>query len=209
MWNIRVGGSNFVRRPCSNHILSLIVIAVRTGMCWVTVSLRIVSKIKIVLEHYSYLLQNILNLSQKNLNANFFMFDFYVLQKGCRPSSDSYSDRWVVRMWVWILTTSVVLMSLSKTLCHDCFSPPRSKWVPVRAELVCCVWLALYAQINQNVCNWAVLYSHGSWDGFRNDLWAWWAEGDKQHMRPHGDVRYVRVVYITMNIIKIKALQMQ
>ena len=28
------------------------------------------------------------------------------------------------------------LVSLSKTLYHNCFSPPRSKWVPVRAELV-------------------------------------------------------------------------
>ena len=34
------------------------------------------------------------------------------------------------------LTATVVLMSLSKTLYHNCFSPPRSKWVPVRAELV-------------------------------------------------------------------------
>ena len=30
----------------------------------------------------------------------------------------------------------MVLMSLSKTLYHNCFSPHRSKWVPVRAELV-------------------------------------------------------------------------
>ena len=29
-----------------------------------------------------------------------------------------------------------VLIFLSKTLYHNCFSPPRSKWVPVRAELV-------------------------------------------------------------------------
>ena len=38
------------------------------------------------------------------------------------------------------------LLSLSKTPYHNCFSPPRSKWVPVRALRVgCCVWLALYA----------------------------------------------------------------
>ena len=33
-------------------------------------------------------------------------------------------------------TATVVLMSLSKTLYHNCFSPHRSKWVPVRADLV-------------------------------------------------------------------------
>ena len=49
-------------------------------------------------------------------------------------ASDLCSDGRVVRMWVRIPT--MVLMSLSKTLYHNCFSPPRSKWVPVRAELV-------------------------------------------------------------------------
>ena len=49
--------------------------------------------------------------------------------------------------------------------------PPRSKWVPVRAELV-----VAFDQpcMRQNGSNWAV-YSPGSWDGFRNDLCAWWA----------------------------------
>ena len=37
------------------------------------------------------------------------------------------------RMWVRI--PAVTLVSLSKTLNHNCFSPPRVKWVPVRAEL--------------------------------------------------------------------------
>ena len=39
-------------------------------------------------------------------------------------------------MWVRILAATVVLVSFSKTLYHNCFSPPRSKWVPVRADLV-------------------------------------------------------------------------
>ena len=78
-------------------------------------------------------------------------------------ASDLCSDGWVVRMWVRIPTATVVLVSLSKTLYHNCFSPPRSKWVPVRAELV--------------VAGWAV-YSPGSWDGFRNDLCTWWAGGN-------------------------------
>ena len=38
------------------------------------------------------------------------------------------------RMWVRI--PAVTLVSLSKTLYHNCFSSPRRKWVPVRAELV-------------------------------------------------------------------------
>ena len=51
-------------------------------------------------------------------------------------ASDLCSDGRIVRMWVRIPTTTVVLMSLSKTCHHNCFSPPRSKWAPVRAELV-------------------------------------------------------------------------
>ena len=39
-------------------------------------------------------------------------------------------------MWVRTPTTTVVLMSLSETLYHNCFSLPRSKWVPLKAELV-------------------------------------------------------------------------
>ena len=42
-------------------------------------------------------------------------------------ASDLCSDGWVVRMWFWILAVTVVLMSFSKTLYHNCFSPPR-KW---------------------------------------------------------------------------------
>ena len=51
-------------------------------------------------------------------------------------ASDLCSDGRVVRMWIRIPTATVVLMSLSKTLYRNCFSPPMSKWVPVRAELV-------------------------------------------------------------------------
>ena len=49
---------------------------------------------------------------------------------------DLCSDGRVVRMWVRTPTATVVLMSLSKILYHNCFSPLGSKWVPVRAELV-------------------------------------------------------------------------
>ena len=51
-------------------------------------------------------------------------------------ASDLCCDGQVVRMWVKILAVTMVLVFLSKTLYHNCFSPPRSKWVPVRAELV-------------------------------------------------------------------------
>ena len=34
--------------------------------------------------------------------------------------------------------------------------------------------LCLISPMRRNGSNWAV-YSPGSWDGFRNDLWAWWA----------------------------------
>ena len=69
---------------------------------------------------------------------------------------------------------TVVLMSLSKmskTLYHNCFSPPRSKWVPVMAKVGRYVW---YSPMRRNGSNWAVYYP-GSSDGFRNDLCAWWA----------------------------------
>ena len=36
----------------------------------------------------------------------------------------------------------------------------------------CCVWVALYMRCNGS--NWAA-YNPRSWDGFRNDLCAWWA----------------------------------
>ena len=34
--------------------------------------------------------------------------------------------------------------------------------------------LCLISPVRRNGSSWAV-YSPGSWDGFRNDLWAWWA----------------------------------
>ena len=48
-------------------------------------------------------------------------------------------------MWVQIPTATMGLMSSSKTLYHSCFSPPRSKWVPVRAELAVVFDIALCA----------------------------------------------------------------
>ena len=51
-------------------------------------------------------------------------------------ASDLCSDGCVVIMWVRTLAATMVLVSFSKTLYHNCFSLPRSKWVPVRAELV-------------------------------------------------------------------------
>ena len=33
-------------------------------------------------------------------------------------------------------------VSLNKTLYHDCFSPPRSKWVHVRARVRCFIWFS-------------------------------------------------------------------
>ena len=60
---------------------------------------------------------------------------------------------------------------------------PGVKWVPVRAELV---------DMRCNGSNWAV-YSPGSWDGFRNDLWALWAWVIMrlEHHLVGGYVRYI------------------
>ena len=57
----------------------------------------------------------------------------------------------------------MTLVSLSKTLNYNCFSPPRGKWVPVRAEMV--IVLDLVAQVNYA----HAVYSPGSWDGLRNE----------------------------------------
>ena len=48
-------------------------------------------------------------------------------------ASDLCSDGRVIRMWVRILAATVVLVSFSKTLYHNCLHPGV---VPVRAELV-------------------------------------------------------------------------
>ena len=47
---------------------------------------------------------------------------------------------WMVLLFsrVWVVT----LVSLSKTLNYNYFSPPRGKWVPVRAEMVLVIGLA-------------------------------------------------------------------
>ena len=59
-------------------------------------------------------------------------------------------------------------VSLSKTL--DSLSTQESVGT-CEGRVVCCVRLAITCQ---NGSNWAV-YSPGSWDGFRNVLWARWA----------------------------------
>ena len=56
-----------------------------------------------------------------------------------------------------------------------------------------------------NGSNWAV-YSPGSWDGFRNDLWAWWAGVIMclEHHLVGGYVRYIsQHIIIIIIIIKI------
>ena len=53
-------------------------------------------------------------------------------------TSDLCSDGRVIRMWVRILAGTMVLVSFNKTVYHNCFSPPRSTWVPVR-WLVCLI----------------------------------------------------------------------
>ena len=54
-------------------------------------------------------------------------------------ASDLCSDGRVVRMRVRILAATMVLVPLSKTLYHDCFPPPRSKWVTREGRVGCCV----------------------------------------------------------------------
>ena len=62
-------------------------------------------------------------------------------------ASDMCSDGWVIRMRVRILAATVVLVSLSKTLYHNCFSSPREKMVTCEGRVGCCVWLALCAEM--------------------------------------------------------------
>ena len=70
---------------------------------------------------------------------------------------------------------------------------PGVKWVPVRAELVD----KPRPYMRCNGSNWAV-YSPGSWDGFRNDVWALWA-GVIMRLEHHLVGGYVR--YISPHII--------
>ena len=76
---------------------------------------------------------------------------------------------------------------------------PGVKWVPVRAELV--DYPRPYMRCNGS--NWAV-YSPGSWDGFRNDVWALWAAVIMrlEHHLVGGYVRYISpyiIIIIIMN----------
>ena len=73
---------------------------------------------------------------------------------------------------------------------------PGVKWVPVRAELVDEPYMRC------NGSNWAI-YSPGSWDGFRNDLWALWAAVIMrlEHHLVGGYVRYISP-HIIIIIIK-------
>ena len=60
----------------------------------------------------------------------------------CHGRSDLCSDGRVARMWV--PTATAVLMSLSKTLYHNRFSPPRCEWVTCEGRVGGCVRSALY-----------------------------------------------------------------
>ncbi len=76
---------------------------------------------------------------------------------------DSSSVGWVLMMWVRILV--MLLVSLSKTFTYNCFSSPRGKRVPVRAEMVLVIdsaWCATFLAAQ-------AVYSQGSWDGSRNE----------------------------------------
>ena len=87
-------------------------------------------------------------------------------------ASDLCSDGGVVRMWVQILAATMVFVSFSKTLYHNCFSPSGpgvNGYLRGQSWLLC-----LISPMRRNGSNWAV-YSPLSWDCFRNDLCAWWA----------------------------------
>ncbi len=67
---------------------------------------------------------------------------------------DSSSGGRVIRVWVRIPV--MTLVSLSKPLYYNCFSSPRGKWVPARAEMVlvidlaeCATYLATQAVYSQ------------------------------------------------------------
>ncbi len=65
----------------------------------------------------------------------------------------------VIRVWVQISVMTLVF--LSNTLYYNCFSSPRSKWVPVSAEMVLVIVLAWCAKL----LGAQVVYYQGSCDG--------------------------------------------
>ena len=83
------------------------------------------------------------------------------------PDGTGCSDDRVVRMWVWILAATVVLVSLSKTLnCHR-FSSPRS----INGDLWRQRWLlCLIKLVSLHIWQHGLHTPQGSWDGSRNDV---------------------------------------
>ena len=57
--------------------------------------------------------------------------------------------------------------------------------------------LCLISHMRRNGSNWAV-YSPGSWDGFKNDLWAWWAV-----VIIHLNARYYYICPVTQRVVGI------
>ena len=85
-------------------------------------------------------------------------------------ASDLCSDGWVVRMWVQILAGPWCLCPWARhfTIIAS-LHPGENGYLWGQSWLLC-----LISHMRRNGSNWAV-YSPGSWDGFRNDLWTWWA----------------------------------
>ena len=61
-----------------------------------------------------------------------------------RPSGYEHRTQALMLLFsrVWVRIPVVTLVSLSKTLNYNCFSPTKSKWVPVRAEIIDVIGLA-------------------------------------------------------------------
>ena len=84
---------------------------------------------------------------------DFLIIKYYIFISTCTymyynrvswPSGLEHRTQALVLLFnrVWVQIPVVTLVSLSKALNYNCFSPPRGKWVPVRAEMVLVIDLA-------------------------------------------------------------------
>ncbi len=81
-------------------------------------------------------------------------------------SNLSNSSCWGTLIGVRVRILVMTFVFFGKPLNYNYFSSPRSKWVPVRAEMVLVIdlaWCATYMAAQ-------AVYSQGSWDGLQNEI---------------------------------------
>ena len=65
-----------------------------------------------------------------------FNISAYITKQGKLLVNYIWFGSWMPRLQNVSSSADTQLLSLNTTLDHNCVSPPRSKWVPVRAEMV-------------------------------------------------------------------------